>query len=382
MKSLVLTRCPACNSANIKSTGVEETYYLRNLDARITTRFGACLDCDFAFQLNPPTLEQLERYYRDNGQLRTGQLNLVEEHVHHEQAQFIAQAADLRRQTVLEIGSSTGKFLNFLRTVYECETFFDEKNEEAVKYLRRSGHRSIHDERREKGVSVLVLRHILEHVPSPVDWLRDLRQLLAPDGILFIEVPDWSLLDDKTNTVTFEHVSHFSQFSLSLVLKRAGYIVIRQEMTITPGYATAGGDRVLRVIASPAPKHLDKGVIHAFDQHHYRRVGRIHALAEKLVRDRVRDNKRVAFYGASWGAERIFLNTTIGAREICCIFDQDTKKQNGDFYGIPVNAPQRVTEIAPDTVFIFTSHAQEVKRNLLELGYHGELISRSDLELL
>jgi hypothetical protein len=382
MESLALTKCPACDSSNVESSGVQETYFLRNLDERVTIRFGACLDCDFVFQLNPLTPEQFERYYQDNSQLRTNQLNLVEEHVHHEQANFVSQAIDLRNKAILEIGSSTGKFLNFLKTIYACETFFDEKNEEAIRYLTQSGHRPIADSGKEKGVSVLVLRHIVEHVPLPVAWLKGLQRYLATDGLLFIEVPDWSFLDDKTNTFAFEHVNHFSQFSLSTVLKRAGYIVIRQEMAMTAGYATSGGDRVLRVIASITPKHLDNGVIHAVDEHHYRRVGRILALTEKLIQDRVRDGKRVAFYGASWGAERIFLNTPIGAKEVCCIFDQDAKKQKGTFYDVPVNAPHQILKIAPDTVFIFTSHEREVKRNLIELGYKGELISRSDLERL
>jgi 2-polyprenyl-3-methyl-5-hydroxy-6-metoxy-1,4-benzoquinol methylase len=37
---------------------------------------------------------------------------------------------------------------------------------------------------------VVVMKHVLEHFPDPVDCLRQHYSLLKPDGLLFIEIPN------------------------------------------------------------------------------------------------------------------------------------------------------------------------------------------------
>ena len=378
---LSIDRCPVCDSTAIAPAGLTETYFPRNLNRRVTVEFGACAQCAFTFQLNPLTPAALEKYYEDNSQLRSSALDVVEEYVHSRQAAFIETVVPLRAARVLEIGSSTGKFLDFLKQVYAAETYFDEKNPDARRHLVRSGgHHPIEDLEGGVNIDVLVLRHIVEHVPEPRDWLASMRSRLGSSGHLFIEVPDWSFIDAQTNTIAFEHVSHFSQHTLSYLLFRAGYIVVQQEMSITEGYGTSGGDRVLRVMARPFPSTLANGAAAALRQHHFERVGRPLAAAERIVKAARAGGKTVALYGASWGAERAFLNTSIRAEDLVCIFDRDKRKQGTPFHDVPVYDPSRIVELRPDIVLIYTSHAPAVKRDLRALGYEGELFSREDFE--
>src|SRR5688572_13057255 len=133
----VVTQCPACGSADTSAIDLQESYFVRNLDSRMTVEFGECKRCAFTFQIDPLSESALEQYYDDNSQLRSTDLNVVEEFVHSQQAAFIESAISLKGCRVLEIGSSTGKFLDFLRQIHDADTYFDEKNAQARAHLTR-----------------------------------------------------------------------------------------------------------------------------------------------------------------------------------------------------------------------------------------------------
>jgi SAM-dependent methyltransferase len=75
---------------------------------------------------------------------------------------------------------------------------------------------------------VVTLWHVLEHVPDPVAALGIVRDVLAPGGVIVLEVPNvestaarmlgasWTHLDPEA------HVSHFGPASLRSALERAG----------------------------------------------------------------------------------------------------------------------------------------------------------------
>jgi hypothetical protein len=76
----------------------------------------------------------------------------------------------------------------------------------------------------------------------------------------------------------------------------------------------------------------------------------------------------------------VFLNTSVGPENVVCIFDKDKRKQEALYYDVPVYDPSRITEVSPDILFVFTSHAPAVKRDLQALGFKGQVLSRSELE--
>ncbi len=75
------------------------------------------------------------------------------------------------------------------------------------------------------GVFPLVtLIHVLEHVPSPRDFLAQVWEKLAIGGVLLVQVPDW-----ETNPFTLlvaDHATHFSLPVLKRLVESAGYEVL------------------------------------------------------------------------------------------------------------------------------------------------------------
>lgn len=60
--------------------------------------------------------------------------------------------------------------------------------------------------------SALVLRHVLEHIPSPFEYMIQLKALQQDSGSFFLEFPSWDYIveNDAWFDVTYEHVNYFS----------------------------------------------------------------------------------------------------------------------------------------------------------------------------
>jgi hypothetical protein len=72
--------------------------------------------------------------------------------------------------------------------------------------------------------NTIAMSHVLEHLPYPVETLKELRSLLSDDGVLFIEVP-WAYDMNAPIFVTEPHVTNYGVYSLSLMLRKCGYVI-------------------------------------------------------------------------------------------------------------------------------------------------------------
>jgi hypothetical protein len=114
---------------------------------------------------------------------------------------------------VVEVGCGKGDFLELV----QADGWFDisgydgayEGDNPAIekRYLDDSDRIS---------ADLVVLRHVLEHIARPQDFLRLLREIFGDAGI-YVEVPDfdWIKSNQAFFDVTYEHVNYFTQESLS-----------------------------------------------------------------------------------------------------------------------------------------------------------------------
>lgn len=70
---------------------------------------------------------------------------------------------------------------------------------------------------------VMTMSHSLEHIEGPIAYLAALREKLAPQGQLLIQVPYFP--DNPFDLIVADHCSHFTLASLSAILRAAGYEV-------------------------------------------------------------------------------------------------------------------------------------------------------------
>jgi len=140
---------------------------------------------------------------------------------------------------LLDIGTATGEFLVEARrdgwTVFGTEVSDSSIKKAKENFQLDLFHGELADAPfPEHSFSVIHLSHVLEHVPSPQQTLRDIKRFLKKDGLLVIEVPNefenWFVRLGKKlgrykapKQPSVHHVYFFTQASLAASLQQAGF---------------------------------------------------------------------------------------------------------------------------------------------------------------
>jgi 2-polyprenyl-3-methyl-5-hydroxy-6-metoxy-1,4-benzoquinol methylase len=186
--------CPACLSEQFRPY---ETFGHRQ-----QYRYVRCCDCGLFYSSPRPRYDQhfLDSCYADYEQfvdgatedelraIRTSSLTMFEKEVAH------LVKFDRQRTAVLDIGSAMGTFLLAAKPHYAQLTGLDVSAKMAA-FVRQELDVEVrleqfHRHQPEQPYSLIHMSHVIEHVPNPNQWLQHARALLAPGGILVVNVPN------------------------------------------------------------------------------------------------------------------------------------------------------------------------------------------------
>ncbi len=130
----------------------------------------------------------------------------------------------------LDIGCSMGVLLQRFSEVYSCRSVGIEPGEAHRRYAQQKGLEVFAslDELTQKPpgrtFDLISMAHVLEHLPSPVDYLQRLRtSVLNRNGWLLLEVPNLYIHD----CFEIAHLVSFSVHTLRETLLQAGYKIVR-----------------------------------------------------------------------------------------------------------------------------------------------------------
>jgi hypothetical protein len=108
---------------------------------------------------------------------------------------------------LIEIGCGKGMFLELMLARGADITGFDPAYEGDNPRVQRA----LFEGGRTLGGSGLILRHVLEHIPDPVAFLRVIAAANGGRGLIYIEVPclDWICAQRSWFDIYYEHVNYF-----------------------------------------------------------------------------------------------------------------------------------------------------------------------------
>lgn len=179
--------------------------------------------------------------------------------------------ARVRPGKMLEIGCGDGSFLEAMAGKGWDALGLD-ISETAVRMAR--SRRDIRVEAGELGECALadstfdlvVMRHVLEHIPDPVETLKEIRRVLLPGGLLYMTVPNIASIESRIAGDSWfhldppYHLTHFSPASITEALVSAGFREIRvnhmtheYRQTLTYGILSRTGLEGLRADGGRAP---------------------------------------------------------------------------------------------------------------------------------
>jgi SAM-dependent methyltransferase len=191
---------------------------------------------------------------------------------------------------------------------------------------------------------VVICRHVIEHVPDPVDLLKSMLQALShsPDARLFIETPsvEWILRNAVFWDFFYEHCSYFTSESLASAVKAAGFAVENVFQKFNGQYlwleAVVSGDE--KSIAQ-SPEH-----IHALTKQFAGKEERLTAQWSDVIKSKSAQEKIAVWGAGAKGATFISLIDS-DCKYFDCVVDINPKKQ-GKFIPGTGHEIVGVTELA------------------------------------
>lgn len=379
-KSIPVKHCRVCKSDNIRDLEITREYYLANLDQTIPMTYSICLECNFIFQGVYVGDDFLNYHYRHSWMLRTQDLTIFEIDQNERQGEFLSRHVALQGKRVLEIGAGAGAFLRHLHVKFDCTAYFEELSEEANKVMAlQDGLNDFRNLADGTKVDLVVLRHVLEHIHDLDSFLNYLHSVMEADGVLFIEVPDWTHLDKYIDPLIFEHLSQFNSAGLVQLLRSTGWQVEALEKSIHPD-DPATPNRVMRIIArqTTLPNLSDEAIVDTFrrfsNDHHNSWKTALNSLLKEY------QDKTVALYPASHLTFVAIKETELLGADVLGMFDLDEKKQGLEILGLKVFPPDALKEKKPDLILIFTmAFEPEIRQSFKDLGLTCQVVSISEL---
>ena len=135
---------------------------------------------------------------------------------------------------ILEVGCGAGGILKIFKdNGYNVKGI--DLGEEYLEYGKKAHgldleYGDINSVKLDKAADVIIYNHVFEHLLNPIDELKKIREIIADDGILYIEVPGiLNIFESKAykgDFITFlqnAHICHFTKRTLSNMLFKGGF---------------------------------------------------------------------------------------------------------------------------------------------------------------
>jgi methionine biosynthesis protein MetW len=146
---------------------------------------------------------------------------------------------------VLDIGCGDGKLLSNLKNT-GWETYGVEISDLAVEFARKKYGLNIFEGVAEDAMfedeffDVIILSHVLEHLPDPKATLKEINRILKPNGLLIISIPNVNSFEAKhfkkywTAWELPRHFYHFSNKTVETLLNKTGFNISKINYDTNP----------------------------------------------------------------------------------------------------------------------------------------------------
>lgn len=231
-----MNNCVICNSSNVESiyNGYLRTGSFGNVTSKKYDLF-SCKNCATKYIENILTKDYYEEpTYREdyNGTL---EIQKFYEEYDINDTNKISKIGlqNLRGKVVADFGTAAGTFLQAIQNIskftiaIEPSKHFHTSLAEISRYVFSYGKDLVAQNIK---VGIASSFDVIEHVESPIEYLKDIHSSLAEEGMLYLKTPNFdeilhSLIPEEYDAFNYRtaHLFYFNADSLSYILKEAGF---------------------------------------------------------------------------------------------------------------------------------------------------------------
>jgi len=352
----------------------------------------ACSACGLCFADGVPEQSAFDRYYREASKYEASGPGEIPEHA---QQRFRDEVRDIvshlrsRDAAIFEIGCATGALLGMLRELgYANVSGLDPSPACAVTALERHGVR-IQTGEMSQGLQgrhdLIVMIAVLEHVRDLGSTLSMLRNALADDGLLFLEMPDATRFergaDAPFQEFSVEHINYFSPHSLTQLLTRHGFTAVDVQQRDRPDSNSSIAPVIAGVFRKSKPDAVlpallpDTGSAEAINAYVIASELRERPLRE-FVRSALQNAPPVLVWGCGTLTLRLLATGQLLATEVAAFVDGNQRYWGRSIAGIPILPPASIAARSETILVSSIGQAQAIERVIRDkLGYGHRVLA-------
>jgi 2-polyprenyl-3-methyl-5-hydroxy-6-metoxy-1,4-benzoquinol methylase len=204
--------CPVCNKKNYK---------------KIFTKKGGtfvkCNECTMIY-LNPIFKDKhLIKYYKNNTDIQSEahiRSKKFYKDIYQDGIKFIQKKIKLNKKKILDIGCSSGLFLDIVKQ-YGAYTYGIELNSSEYKIAKKKHkifNTTIDKIDIEEKFDLITLWDVFEHIPEPYSFIKNIRKKLKKNGIIFFQIPNSNSLAAKIlrkECNVFDPIEHVNLYNIN-----------------------------------------------------------------------------------------------------------------------------------------------------------------------
>ncbi len=216
---------------------LDETYYIaRSYDNSIGWLVKQNLDGKFIKETSPPVYE--EEYFEGDSKVAGGYENYIEQASWRleksvKQINELSSITGLQAGYILDVGSGYGYFrkaaddAGFKHEGIEISKHANKISKEIFGFDSNVGFLSDYVEKFKNCFDVVVLSDVIEHVPEPTNFLKEVYSVLKPGGFVIvktpnIDCPEAEIFGQYYHSLKREHLVYFTYKSLVKAATTAG----------------------------------------------------------------------------------------------------------------------------------------------------------------
>ncbi len=372
--------CPICASTDDRPiTSFSNFQFYSDSDKspkRVDINVVQCLNCS-AIYMNPCySMTGFQTLFAEAGKSYGASAGRADE-----QIAWLSQHELVKSGTrILDVGCYNGQFLGHLPdNVYKVGVDIDLP---AIELARRNlgssaefFHADFNQFSYSGTIDVIIMFHVLEHLPNPLEVLKNLRSLASPQTRLIVEVP--VLEEASTNDIcgffSAQHLTHFSRTTLSMCLTASGWNICDSIQ-----HKEYNGFRIIAKPTSPCSishsKSHDTEYLYTYLSQKY---SAIKDVEEKLLEV---NSPYIVIWGGGLHSEFIYQITSFfhcQPERNYIIIDSDPLKSGKSWRGIPIYSPDILNSILEnDFELLISSYGsqRQIEDAAIKLGVKPERI--------
>jgi SAM-dependent methyltransferase len=221
---LVNAKCDYCGSADF---------------VKLFSNLVSCKTCGLVYANPRPSKKGLEKLYKNYYESKEDEVSgpndvsvsydNIQDDINFDREKLIERIYSLKGK-ILDIGCGVGYFLEACKK-RGWSVFGVEPSKEAQAICRKKGIKIINRSqfgKYSKSFDCVTLFHVLEHLDSPKEYLKDISRLIRKNGVIMIEVPSIKSFNAKYQRekwwyIQDMHLFYFSPASIKNYLRSVGF---------------------------------------------------------------------------------------------------------------------------------------------------------------